>query len=104
MKLPNIKFIVQIANGCCPAAINIVLQYYGNNEEYVQETYLNLLGDYSKANDELSFFKSAKCVYSTKFKGYNFECFDFHNLSEWKNNVKSYLDDEIPVIISSKII
>lgn len=100
MQLQNIKFIKQEIDCCCPASIEIVLRYYGYQGEYNQIHFLNLLNHYSISN-KLSFFQTVNAIYPAYYNNYSFKELNFISYQEWQNNLISYLNCNIPVIISS---
>ena len=101
--LQNIAFIRQIHNGCCPASVNIVLDYYEKGIRIDQKDYYEQLDDYSKRNST-PFFKSAESVFGKAFSiGDKFQ-FTSENTStrmEWEGKVKGLIEEGIPVIIST---
>jgi len=97
--LDNIKFIKQIENGCCPASINIALDYYDERISLNQDECLRQLSSIGS-----SFFKATEKLFNSDTRyntTYNFEELNTQSKEDWESKVKSYIDDNIPVIIST---
>lgn len=101
--LAGVEFIEQINDGCCPASVNIVLDYYQKGIRINQHDYLNKMSEYSLKNN-CSLFKSSEYIFNFDHQYNQLFQFTSENTSskiEWEEKVKGYIDVNIPVIIST---
>lgn len=99
--IQNIRFIQQIDNGCCPASINIVLDYYKKGIRLNQELILTEFKKYQGSLFERSeSFFNQNIDFNHEFR---FKKIDTINEKDWENTVKKYINEGTPVIISTPV-